>query len=606
MASFKEINTESSLNLMGEEELDQEFEKLFNKKGLADPLTTDTMARPSSKLEIPEEFEDFTMKDAYLNNNNNDVKRTVGSAQDEELQRMEQQWINELQESIQLSMLVDDHGSIQYKSKEPSQPDRNYAPQQQQQQLDINPFRELQEDKCDFEKSIMTISDRHTPESPEHKPLLIDASTLQAVEHFRRSTDENINHEVQKLRERIKELENMAELNETVQNSKEYFGLHRDDDYHLLKHDEQTQTSNDHEESSQYRRNMPATKESESIELIKLRNQITSLESKLSVLERRVEYYEFVAKTAEEERDKLLEKLKRFERAPVDKTSPAKSNKPKEPHVVNDLAEVSMVKASPEKGKSSTKHDNIIDELSKENESTQAWKSTGAKRIIVNGKSPLIPAQRQSLKEIWKNGSKKEEIKRQLKKSIVASRHTSRSPSRFDVQVEKPPFLVGTSITPSFNLNANIQQIKALLKQHDPAVCDICNSAQRISRTSRRSLGQPQIHHWTNEELRLILEELEAEYRHFSYNYSVLVKTNASGKDIKAMKQNMEYLKNEIERIRSILGPNLDHLQPRQPSKAFISLCKLRSTQKLREALLKEESLEHARVFGGSSPLRRY
>jgi hypothetical protein len=155
-------------------------------------------------------------------------------------------------------------------------------------------------------------------------------------------------------------------------------------------------------------------------------------------------------------------------------------------------------------------------------------------------------------------------------------------------------------------LNANIQQIKALLKQHDPAVCDICNSAQRTSRTSRRSLGQPQIHHWTNEELRLILEELEAEYRYFSYNYNVLVKTNASGKDIKAMKQNMEYLKNEIERIRSILGPNLDHLQPRQPSKAFISLCKLRSTQKLREALLKEESLEHARVFGGSSPLRRY
>jgi hypothetical protein len=155
--------------------------------------------------------------------------------------------------------------------------------------------------------------------------------------------------------------------------------------------------------------------------------------------------------------------------------------------------------------------------------------------------------EKKSLRQEW--ATDKKELKTQLKQKL------SQAP-------KKPPFLPSSKGLNSYNINANVQQIQSLMKQHDFDTCEICSS--RVS-----GMGIEMDH---------VLDEIDTEYRRLMHLYNILVKTKYSSDDLHEIKDNVEYMKQEADGFK------------RQ------SMARLR---KIRQERIMDENIQHAKKLGG-------
>ena len=163
------------------------------------------------------------------------------------------------------------------------------------------------------------------------------------------------------------------------------------------------------------------------------------------------------------------------------------------------------------------------------------------------------------------------------------------------------PFIVGTSLSPSYSVGANYQQVVSLMKSHSPLLCGAaaaCSSRklrkERNTTNSQRRPAQPAV---TIAELEVLLRGLEEELGELTFKHQQLA-LGADSQPTKMCSQ-LQQLVDDLEEKAmqiDIVRRQIDAKRSRRVGKKSSSSRKVKTSQH-QAIVVEEDGAESRGVF---------
>ena len=325
---------------------------------------------------------------------------------------------------------------------------------------------------------------------------------------------------------------------------------------------------------------------------VKMQNYITSLESRIQILESRLEHSDLTSKIYKQERDKYLGK--------VDQLNALLQTEQEKYHDLYDMYTSSVPRQDLQFKKDQTKK--TINRIQSKAELKQEIKG----KMIASSISNLIQGNdTERGRQRTRNG--------QLSQTR-APKALKTTPSEMNVAFDDTfqfPFITG-SAAPSFSLPANVQKVRHLLRTS--VVRPRSKSRDRMHVEREKSQPRSDVLPSLNQ-LRSTIHTLEREYAALNDEYDHILKryklsasnsdltterTELSGK-LRILIKEMEMKMEDISRLREFHNAQQQSERATySPGKSLSKLCALRGAQKLQQNILKTENIVYSQAFGGS------
>ncbi|XP_078618119.1 centrosomal protein of 57 kDa-like isoform X5 [Branchiostoma floridae x Branchiostoma japonicum] len=293
---------------------------------------------------------------------------------------------------------------------------------------------------------------------------------------------------------------------------------------------------------------IPLSRHSQEIE-----SQLGAAEQRCNLLEKQLDYMRKMVQNAETERNRAMERqvalererdtYTRDERTSVPDSSPAhrrealgKADKLADLEreqqklvAMQTLAE-NKIKELQERLKEEQHQRKLVQQRTNELQ-TQAETN----RILLEAASPQSSPK----------PKKKKVKKKKASKQQCSSRPRTQPGTHYRLNLGDIPFVAGKSTTPSHSLGANVQRVIALMKRHNPALCNDQMANRKTARRLLPSSGDSSTASASESELSDLLQGLQDEFGQMSFEHQDLTQQIREAEDTLGR----EDLERELEQL---------------------------------------------------------
>ncbi|KAI8519345.1 Centrosomal protein cep57L1 [Branchiostoma belcheri] len=119
---------------------------------------------------------------------------------------------------------------------------------------------------------------------------------------------------------------------------------------------------------------------------------------------------------------------------------------------------------------------------------------------------------------------KKKVKKKKVSKQQVSNRPRTQPGTHYRLNLGDIPFVAGKATTPSHSLGANVQRVIALMKRHNPALCNDQMANRKTARRLLPSSGESSTASTSESELSDLLQGLQDEFGQMSFEHQDLTR----------------------------------------------------------------------------------
>ncbi|XP_035686764.1 centrosomal protein of 57 kDa-like isoform X7 [Branchiostoma floridae] len=279
---------------------------------------------------------------------------------------------------------------------------------------------------------------------------------------------------------------------------------------------------------------IPLSRHSQEIE-----SQLGAAEQRCNLLEKQLDYMRKMVQNAETERNRAMERQVALERerdtytrrealGKADKLADLEREQQKLV-AMQTLAE-NKIKELQERLKEEQHQRKLVQQRTNELQ-TQAETN----RILLEAASPQSSPK----------PKKKKVKKKKASKQQCSSRPRTQPGTHYRLNLGDIPFVAGKSTTPSHSLGANVQRVIALMKRHNPALCNDQMANRKTARRLLPSSGDSSTASASESELSDLLQGLQDEFGQMSFEHQDLTQQIREAEDTLGR----EDLERELEQL---------------------------------------------------------